>query len=128
MKFGKYLAFIAALAILSSLNAFARDKNQGNLRLFEPAQIGTTQLQPGNYKVEWTGNGSDVQVNVLKDKQTVATTTGQLKTLGEAVSQDTVVTQPTENNNARQIVEIDFGSHKQALILSPSQSTQARGQ
>jgi hypothetical protein len=30
-------------------------------------------LEPGNYKVEWSGNGPAVQVTVAKGNQTVAT-------------------------------------------------------
>ncbi len=74
MKYIKYLggAVLAGLLALP-VTAFAKDKNEGNLMLSAPVQVGSTQLQPGSYKVEWQGSGPAVNVDILQDNKTVVT-------------------------------------------------------
>jgi hypothetical protein len=57
MKQIKYAALLSMLAILSSVSALARDKNQHSVVIPDSVQVGGTQLQPGNYQVEWQGTG-----------------------------------------------------------------------
>jgi len=73
MKPIKYAALLSVLAILSSVSALARDKNQHSVEIPDSVQVGGTQLQPGSYQVEWQGTGSEVQVNFVRDGKTVAT-------------------------------------------------------
>jgi len=127
MKSGKYLALFAGVVMLLPLSAFARQKNEGTLKLYDPAEIGSTRLEPGTYKVEWTGTGSNVQVSVLQHKKMLVTTAAELKTNDAGVTQDAVVLKPADNNSAKQIAEIDFGSQKEALVLT-DQIGQGQGQ
>jgi hypothetical protein len=121
MRFMKYLMLSAMFTLLIPASSFARTKDRGSMQLTEPAEIGSTLLQPGTYQVEWSGTGPTVHVNIMKHKNTVATTTAELKTNDEAASQDAVVLKPAANNSSEeQIVEIDFGNHKEALVLQPS--------
>jgi hypothetical protein len=76
MKRIQYTAFLSMLALLSPLSAFARDKNQHSVEILDSVQVGSTQLKPGNYKVEWQGSGPEVQVNFVRDGKTVATVPG----------------------------------------------------
>ena len=112
--------FLAGFFLVLSLNASARAKDQGTFRLIEPAKIGSTQLQPGKYTVEWTGTGPDVQVNFLQGKTTVATGTATLQTQDRAASQDAVVLKAASNSSGKQIIEIDFGSRREALVILPT--------
>jgi hypothetical protein len=122
MRFPKYLMLLATFTLLLPASGFARSKNRGTMTLMEPAKIGSTELQPGTYKVEWHGSGPAVQVNITQDKKTVAATTAKLKTNDAAASQDAVVLQPMPNSNsAKQIAEIDFGSLKEALVITANQ-------
>jgi len=126
MKWGKYLTLIMAFAMLLPVSALAREKNQGQLKLYDPAQIGSTVLKAGTYTVRWTGSGPQVQVNVLKNKETVATTTGTLKDESN-LHQDAVVLNKTNGSAAsEEVAEIDFASRKQALVLTPDTSNQNR--
>jgi hypothetical protein len=52
MKSVRLVSMIACALLLSTL-AFARDQHQGKMDLMETVQLGSTQLQPGHYKVEW---------------------------------------------------------------------------
>jgi hypothetical protein len=60
-------------ALLFSSAAFAGDANKATLNLGESVSVEGKTLNPGHYKVEWTGSGAAVQVTVLKGKDTVAT-------------------------------------------------------
>lgn len=122
MKYMKYLMLLGMFSFFS-VTGFARARNEGSFTLQEPASIGSTQLQPGTYKAEWNGTGSTVEVNIVQHKNTVATTSAQLKTNDGAVSQDAVVVKPANDSSKKQIAEIDFGSHKEALVITPNQVT-----
>jgi hypothetical protein len=122
MRYRKYLMLLCMFAFLLPGAGFARAKNQGTMKLMDPARIGSTELQPGTYKVEWDGAGPKVQVNIMHHKDTVATTTATLKTNDPSATEDAVVLQPAPGNGSvKQIAEIDFGSHKEALIITPSE-------
>lgn len=71
------LTFLAS-ALLFAAGAFAGEANKATLRLQEKVSIEGNQLAPGNYKLEWDGAGPDVQVNILRGKETVATVPARL--------------------------------------------------
>jgi hypothetical protein len=120
MKLAKSLTLLAVLSVLIPAASFARDKNQGKMVLDEPAQIGSTQLKPGTYNIEWQGSGPAVNVEVTQRNKTLATVPGQLKTNDAEASQDAVVLAPSATNSSqKQVVEIDFGSRKEALVINP---------
>jgi|SRR5580658_5219899 hypothetical protein len=113
MKSVKYLALLSTLALLFSLNAFARDKNQHSVDISDTVQVGSTQLQPGTYKVEWQGAGPSVQVTFLLHGKTVATVPGTLKT-NNGPAQNAIQTNVT-SSNTKTLTEIDLG--RQELVF-----------
>lgn len=120
MKYIKYLggAALAGLLVLP-VSSFAKDKNEGNLTLANPVQVGSTQLQPGNYKVEWQGSGPAVNIDILQDNKTVATAPAKLVAYTEGY--DAVVTGPAAGNpRETALQEIDFGKQKEGLQLTLS--------
>jgi len=118
MKYGKHLALFASLALLLSASAFARSKDQGKMQLTDPAEIGTTHLDPGSYKVEWNGAGKQVQIDILQHGKTVATAPAKLVEHATPSPYNAVVTRPGKNKIAR-VDEIDFSNRKEALVLQP---------
>jgi hypothetical protein len=116
MKQMKYAAFLSTLALLFPLGAMARDKNQHSVEIPDTVQVGSARLEPGNYKVEWQGTGSDVQVNFVRNGKTVATVPATLKTNDGQVVQDAIVTDTTSST----LKEIDFGHDKEAVIFGQS--------
>jgi hypothetical protein len=62
-----------AAGLLFAASVFAANATQGKLHLYEPVSVQGKQLAAGNYKVEWNGNGPEVQVAILNGKDTVAT-------------------------------------------------------
>ena len=109
----------AGRAVLLPASHLPRDKNQGNLKLFDPVQVGSTQLEPGNYKVQWNGAGPTVNVDILQNNKTVATTSAKL--VGYTSGYDAVVTEPAANQSqAKTLEEIDFGKQKAGLQFKPA--------
>jgi hypothetical protein len=119
MKQIKYAALLSMLAVLCSVSALARDKNQHSVEIPNAVQVSGKQLEPGKYKVEWQGTGPEVQVNFVRDGKTVATVPGTLKTNDAKVTQDDVVLSTT-GANAKTLEEIDFGRSKESLVFEQS--------
>src|SRR5581483_7651656 len=74
MKFAKYLLLLAGVALSLPLSAMAKDNgsnNSGKFTVAENVKVGSTELKPGNYKVEWDGSGDSVQVKIMQGKNTV---------------------------------------------------------
>jgi hypothetical protein len=122
MMFGKYVAIVAVVASSVSLNAFAKDKNDTRVTFAEKVQIGASQLAPGDYKLQWDGNGPDVQVKVVKGKDVVATVPARLLAnkstqLGDAITIRT-------NAEVNQLDEVDFAGGRQSLIFGEATDTQ----
>ena len=113
-KYLQCLAILSALALLSPLGAFARD-NSHSVDIFDAVQIGGTQLKPGNYKVEWQGEGPTVQVSFQHNGKTVLTAPATLKTNDAEVTQDAIKIETSTDTST--LKEIDFGHQKQALVF-----------
>jgi hypothetical protein len=122
MKYASYLAVLATLMLTFPLALSARNKNQHSVDIPEAVQVGTSQLKPGSYKVEWQGTGPHVQVTFLQNGNTVATVPGTLKTNDNQAIQDAVVTTTTGSANTKVLEEIDFGHQKEALVFRHLQS------
>jgi hypothetical protein len=119
MKLTKYAVLLSMLALLSTVSAFARDKNQHSVEISDSVQVGNAQLKPGNYKVEWEGTGPEIQVNFIRAGTTVATVPGTLKTNDVQVVQDEIVTEET-SANTKTLKEIDFGHNKASVVFAQS--------
>lgn len=120
MRFAKYSIGLM-LAMCISLSAFAKDKNEGKFSLSSPAQLGSTQLQPGDYKVTWDGSGSDVQVKILQGKNVVATTSAKL-VQKEQPAPYSAVTLSTPTNGAASVNELTFDKRKESLVFGSAES------
>ncbi len=121
MKAIKYLFLLAGIAMLLPLGAFAKNNNnnEGKFTVSEPVQVGSTQLKPGDYKVQWEGSGDAVQVKILQGKKTVATTSGKVVNHDQAAPYNAVILRGATSQKS--INEIDFGNRKDALVLTDAQ-------
>jgi hypothetical protein len=64
-------SLVLGLVLLSCASAFAA--NKGNLQLEYPVTVnGTTALKPGDYKVQWQGNGPNVELSIIQGKNIIA--------------------------------------------------------
>ena len=115
MKFINYVASLAILAMIFSLGAFAKD----SFDLAQTARIGSTVLQPGHYKAEWTGPKDALQISVLENGKNVATAQGSLKEL-PSKAPNNAVTLRIHRDNSPQVDEVEFNSRREALVLAGS--------
>src|ERR1700686_5295983 len=108
-----YLTVVLALTFLFGLGGSARAarNNAHSAEISDVVQIGSTQLKPGNYKVEWQGTGPAVQVSFQHNGKTVVTVPATLKTNDDRVTQDAIVTEATSGNAVR-LKEIQFGHQR----------------
>ena len=116
MRSLKFLTAFVAVAFCLSLSALARDTNSGKFNLQQSAKVGSTVLPPGQYKAEWTGNGNDLNISIIKNGKTVATTRGTLKQLEQKAPYGAVTLKTLPDNSAR-VDEIDFNNRSDALVF-----------
>jgi hypothetical protein len=121
MRFAKYSVWFALLAVCISMSAFAKDKNEGKFTLSSPAQVGSTQLQPGDYKATWEGSGEDVQVKILQGKSVVATTSAKL-VQNQQPAPYSAVTLSTPTNGRATVNGLSFDRRKESLVFSSAES------
>jgi hypothetical protein len=119
MKFVNYVAvFMFAISSLT-IGALAKDKNEGKFTLNDSAQVGSTQLKAGDYKITWEGSGADVQVKILQGKEVVATTSAKL--VDKASTRDSVT---LSSGSPKKLQEIDFSNTHKALVFSAPEAAQ----
>jgi hypothetical protein len=116
MKCVKFMVLISALTLLFPLSMWARNKSERSVDIPDSVEIGSTQLKPGAYKVEWQEEGPSVQVEFVQNGKTMATASGMLKTNDSQVVQDDVVIE-TNGANEKVLKEIDFSHRKEALVF-----------
>jgi len=120
MKYTKHLAVLAVFSLVMSVGLFAESKSAGKMSITDPVQVGSTRLAPGDYKVEWTGTGDNVQINIMKGNKVVASTEGKVVEMPNSATSNAVVTKELDNNT-RALTEIQFDNRKEALQLANSQ-------
>jgi len=108
---------VAGVALLLASSAFAVTK--ANLELNSPASVNGTQLQAGNYKLEWDGSGPNVEVSILKGKNVVAKVPAKVVELPNPSQSDSLVF-ATGDNGTSTLEGVRFNGKKIALDLSPS--------
>ena len=70
MKHLTYLTLLSIVAVLSPLSMFARDKNQHSVDIPDAVQVGSTQLELGNYKAKtssWDRSSPDCGLGTLAE-------------------------------------------------------------
>ena len=125
MKCAKYLAAITVFSIAMSVSLLADTaaKESGKITIPDTVQVGSTRLAPGDYKVEWTGTGDNVQISILSGKKVKATAEGKIVQLPEPANSNAIVTR-SAGNNMRALDQIQFNNRKEALQLARSQMPQ----
>jgi hypothetical protein len=102
----KRLLYSAAVLALLSVPAFAA-ANSKSVTLPEAVTVGSTQLPAGDYKVTWTGTGSDVQVTLIqKDKYSAKPVTLTAKAVDASESQTGFTVDRQGNVNSLQTLQL----------------------
>jgi hypothetical protein len=119
MKVSRLSSLMCASSLLFCASAFAGNTIKKSLHLSETATVEGRQLAPGDYKVEWSGSGPNVKVNILKGRQTVATVSAQIVSQGASNEQDGYVLKPGDNGK-QSIADIFFSGEKYDLKIDQS--------
>ena len=78
MKSSRNLFSVAVASLLLGASAFAAPTTKGTLKLFEPVTVQGKQLAPGQYTVEWNGEGPNVQLSIASGKNAVASVSARV--------------------------------------------------
>ncbi len=76
MKASKFTLSTVVLVLLS-VSAWASDKMKANIHINQTLHVGSTQLDPGDYKMTWTESGSNAEVTFSQGKNVIATVPAQ---------------------------------------------------
>jgi hypothetical protein len=96
---------IALLAL--PLTAVASTKTEKKITLNELVSVASTQLKPGTYKMEWNGDGPNIEVSFIQNNKVVATTPAQIVKETTAYEGGAVTTHKTSSGSIR-LDEVDF--------------------
>ena len=105
---------VLGLALLLASSAFAA--TQRELQLSHPVTVNGTTLKAGEYKVQWEGNGPNVEISILQGKNIVAKTSARMVELETPSANDAAVTR-TNGNGASSLAGIRFQGKKFSLEL-----------
>ena len=107
-------SLVLGLALLLTSSAFAVTK--ASLQLGRPVTVNGTTLQPGDYRVQWEGDGPNVEVSILQGKNVVAKAPAQMVELQTPAANDAAVTR--QNDKGPNALEaIRFQGKKFSLEL-----------
>jgi hypothetical protein len=130
MKKSKSTFAALALSLLFAAGAIAGPQNKGSLKLSDNVSVGDKQLAPGEYQLEWTGTGSNVELSISSGKETIAKVPAQLITLNKAEPGSGYSTN-TNPDGSKTLTGISFGGKKYELTLgdaSAAATTSGKGQ
>jgi hypothetical protein len=118
-----------ALSLLLAAGAIAGPENKGSLKLSDTVTVGGKQLAPGEYRLEWTGTGSNVELSISNGRETVAKVPAQLITLKKAPGSG--YSTSTDPGGIQTLTDIYFGGKKYELLLGEAAAatpTSGKGQ
>jgi hypothetical protein len=104
---------LIGLAVLLATSAFAASK--GSLQVSDPVTVNGTTLPAGDYTVKWEGNGPNVEVNILRGKNVVATVPARMVDMDSVPDRNSVVT--VSDGSQKTLSEIRFSGKKYALAV-----------
>jgi hypothetical protein len=113
---------LLGLALLLATSAFAA--NKGSLQVSDPVTVNGKQIGAGEYTVKWDGNGPNVELNILRGKNVVATVPARMVDLDRTPSRDSAVT-VINSDGQKSLNEIRFSGKKYALAIG-SQTAQVQ--
>ena len=117
----KGLLFGASLLLASA--AFAGEK--ASLKVYETLKVNGKTIPAGNYDVSWEGAGSNVQVSILKGKDTIATLPAQIEA-SNAASASTGYSTRKEGDGSKSMTNVFFAGKKYTLNLEQRAASAAQ--
>ena len=103
---------VLSLGLMLASSAFAA--NKANLHVNNTLNVNGTNLKPGDYKVQWDGNGPEVQVSILQGKNVIAKVPAKLVDLSNSAASDATVTRHN-NDGSSSLAGVRFEGKKFAI-------------
>ena len=107
-------SLLIGAALLLTSNAFAGTKS--SLQLSNPVMVNGTELKPGEYKLQWEGNGPNVELSIIQGKNVVAKVPAHVVELQTPAANDAAVTKKNDKG-PNSLAGIRFQGKKTALEL-----------
>ncbi len=118
---------LLGLVLLLATSVFAAsDSNKGSLTTISDLTVNGRLVPAGEYLVKWEGTGPNVQLNILKGKKVVASTTARRVDVDKASDSDAAVVQGNQDGS-RSLSEIRFAGKKYVLMLGDETASEAGG-
>jgi hypothetical protein len=106
---------LLGLALLLATSGFAA--NKGSLQVDNPVTINGKPLAAGEYTVKWDGAGPNVELNIMKGKNVVATVPARMLDLEQSPARDSIITSVNSEGH-KSVNEIRFSGKKYAFAVN----------
>jgi hypothetical protein len=106
---------LLGLALLLARSGFAA--NKGSLQVDNPVTINGKPLAAGEYTVKWDGAGPNVELNIMKGKNVVATVPARMLDLEQSPVRDSIITSVNSEGH-KSVNEIRFSGKKYAFAVN----------
>jgi hypothetical protein len=126
MKATKLFTLLVGSSLLLSGSAFAGNGNKKSLHIDSTVTVEGKPLAAGEYKVEWSGTGPDVKLNILKGKETVATVDAHIVSVPVSYKQDGYSATAAKDGNPA-VTLIFFSGEKYDLQIGQASASSASG-
>jgi hypothetical protein len=114
---------VLGLAVLLATSAFAT--NQGTVTIREPFEVNGQQFAAGEYQLQWTGAGQNVEVSFMRNKKEVAKTSAKLIALDKPSDYDTAIVDHASGKAA--VSQILFAGKRYALAIGSTDKAEVMG-
>jgi hypothetical protein len=102
------------LALLLATSAFAA--NKGSLQIQEPTSVNGTKLAPGDYKLQWDGNGPSVELSIMQGRKVIAKVPAHVVDLSKPAQNDAAVVKNSEDGT-KTLSEVRLSGKKFAFAV-----------
>lgn len=128
MKFAKVSkGLLLGLALLLATSAFAgSEANKGSLTTMADVTINGKVVPAGEYSLNWEGSGPNVQLNILKGKKVVATTTARRVDIDKSAPSNAAVVKGNEDGT-KSLSEVRLAGKKYVFVLGGEEAASEAG-
>jgi len=120
MKLIRYTSFSIIFCLLTMVAA-ADSNRKDKITFSDHVTVSGTQLEPGDYIVQWNGSGPGIQIKFLHDRKEVISITGNV--IEQKNLRDSFTTRRGENDS-RVLTKIDFSDVSLVLTSGETSSSQ----
>lgn len=124
MKAVKYSTLLVGSALLLAASAFAANTTKKTLHLYDKVTVAGKQLAPGSYRVEWSGPGPEVKIDIMKGRDTIATVPARVVAQNSSNDQDGYALKPGKHGN-QLLSQVFFSGEKYDLNIVNSNATRS---